>query len=343
MDRNSNERHEADLFIRFPFRKKTHALCTELTYSASGGRAEAYLDSVIREMRAAAPDYEATDVRSISVGGGSPLLLAPEFLSGLLKQIRELFHVTENAQITVEADPSELTSAWMISFQNMKINRIRIPLSTGRYSDYRQYRLPGGLGSAQTALMLPQIFSIPHYAAEILYGLPGQTERDFLVSTRFCCKFNTPEIIFRRFAPVNHTLWQSLPLADRTLPDESSALQMIGNAKEHLLEKGFSEYAPERFALAGFEPVQRIEQDLLQDAQAMKRAAPFLQEAETCPERLGFGINVISRSAGIVYRSTGTSWWIVSEDRNYEKEDIISQIAFQEQYFETRIEWLQQP
>ena len=46
---------------------------------------------------------------------------------------------------------------------------------------------------------------------------------------------------------------------------------------------------------------------------------------------------------GIVYRSTGTSWWIVSQDRNYEKEEIISQIAFQEQYFETRIAWLQQP
>ncbi len=44
---------------------------------------------------------------------------------------------------------------------------------------------------------------------------------------------------------------------------------------------------------------------------------------------------------GIVYRNTGTSWWIVCPDREFSREDIISQIAFQEQYFETRIVWLQ--
>ena len=275
------EKRQADLFIRFPFRGREHALCSELTFQASPERLEQYLNALKQDMRTSSAEFADLEIRSISVGGGSPTILQPQQLSALLKEVRSLFCVAENAQVTVETDVTDLTSSWMVHFQNMRVNRIMIELLTGRHSDYERYLLPGSIAGAQTALMLPQIFSIRDYAAVILYGLPGMRDRDFLVSTRFCCKYHAPEIIFRRFLPVNHALWQSL--GQPPLPDEESAAAVTMRAREHLLEKGYQEYVPEHFALPGFIPIQA------------------LAEAE----QLGFGPGTQTITKSRQYRTTG--------------------------------------
>ena len=273
----------AEMFIRFPFVGKQHALGTQIAFQNQPEKTAGYLEALEKEMRMAAPDYEDVLIRSIRIGGGSPTVLEPKQLAEFLKVVRSLFSIADDAQFTIETEPTLLTSAWMVHFQNLHVNRIVIRLLTGRHSDYERYQLPGSLGSAQTSLMLPQIFSIRHYAAVILYGLPGQQGRDFLVSTRFCCKFNTPEIIFERFRPVNHALLQSCLTTGQELPDDETASAAVGMAREHLLEKGYLEYKQNHFALPSFCP----------------------KAEESSASCLGFGINTFTNIDGFCFRTTG--------------------------------------
>ena len=173
----------------------------------------------------------------------------------------------------------------MVRFQQMGITRLFIQLISGRASDYERLALPGNLGTAQTSLMLPQIFHLPHYAVRILYGLPEQTEANFLVSARFCCKYHAPEIIFSRFTVPSGAAWQALPVSQSPMPALQEAQSIPHAAREHLLEKGYIEYLPDHFALPGFASRHEL---------ALSGKEDFLS----------FGPGTISRTDGIACQTT---------------------------------------
>ena len=275
------------LFVRFPFCDPRLSVDSRPLYTGSREQMQAYLDAVLREAETAAPDFEDSGVRSLHIGGGYPLLLDADAWHRMIRELKRLFAFSEQAEISMDALPSQLNASWMVRFQHLGVNRLRIDLVSGRAGDYEALGLPGNPGTAQTALILPQVFHLPHYAVRILYGLPGQTPEQFLVSTRFCCKFHAKEIHFRPFREPAHEAWRKLALASQPVPDKEQAAAIKAAAGEHLLKKGYEEYLPDRFALPGYRS-------------AAEAAATGGEEL------LSLGVGTRSRTDGVVYQTTGT-------------------------------------
>lgn len=273
------------LYLNIPFCPARCAVCNQRVYIAGEAEQRAYAAALVREMEAAAPDFGGSCVQSVCIGGGSPAALPEDVLASLIRRVRALYDVAPDAEITVQAAPNQVNASLMVLFQNAGVNRLETGLVTGRQRDCDRLGLRWNIPSAQTVLMLPQVFSMKHYAASILFGLPGQTQAQFGVSLRFAVKYNAPEILLSRFAQPTGEAWTKLPACGEALPEAEPLEAMLAYAREHLAQKGYREYLPLCFARPGFE-------------------SRHLIGRESGEDYLSFGAGTLSRTDGIVYSTT---------------------------------------
>ena len=237
------------LYVHIPFCQERCGFChTPVTV---GGIPSGYLDALQGEIRMAAEDFGAHTVESIYLGGGTPTLLTDRALRELLSTIRERFRVREGAEVSIETSPNRIRSQNLIAFQKAGINRVAIGVVTVRTEEAKALGMVSPIGSAETALILPQLFSMKSYEATLLYGIPGQDGTGFLTSLRFLQRYHTPEIALLPFLPPKTAVWEEGAKGRPPLPGEDQKEEMLREGRRFLLERGFTEYLPGLFAQPG--------------------------------------------------------------------------------------------
>ena len=259
------------LYLHFPLIAKNRPTEKQKTYLTSPELTESYLQALEREIEMASPDFPEARVVSLHLGL-SPLTLTDTQLAALLNNVRTCFSLAPDCEIGLDAYPEQLTSQRMVTLGRLGIARICLQLFSCRTQDYDRYALPGSLMTAQTALILPQMFHMPGYAGRITYGLPEQTPEQFLVSTRFLCRFHTPEILFDPFDLEN-----------------VEAEGVTEKARSHLMEKGYREYLKNHFVL-GIAPMR----------------TECARSGDAGDDFLAFGPGTVSRTEGITYRTVNS-------------------------------------
>lgn len=285
MENQPTLRRPLHLYVNIPYCRKRCDYCCQRVYPGGTKAYHAYCDALLREMETAAPDFEESVVKTIVLGGGSPTALPPELFENLMRRIRSLFYVAKDAQITVEVTHNAISTAWMVLFQRHGINRISVGLATGRDTECRLLGLPSGIASAETTLILPQMFHLRAYEGVLLTGIPGQTKNHFVTSLRFVVRYNTPEITITPMQQPTGSAWQEKQGQLPPVPSQKEVASMLEYAAKHLTEKGYHEYRPGRWAKPGFK-----NQDLL--------------AREGTEDYLSFGPGTNSRTDGIFYHTT---------------------------------------
>ena len=110
------------LYIHFPFCLSICPYCDFDRQATGFDRIDVYLDSVERELRQYSGLGET--VHSVFFGGGTPSLMKPSQLSGLLDAARRTFSVAENAEITVECNPGDADLARLKAFKDVGATRV---------------------------------------------------------------------------------------------------------------------------------------------------------------------------------------------------------------------------
>ena len=118
------------VYIHIPFCRTRCGYCDFNTYTATelgGGASQAaYPDLVKQEIDLAAkvlPAGQAT-VSTVFFGGGTPTLLPPEQLGGILRRIDAAFGLAENAEVTVEANPESVDQAALERLRSQGVSRV---------------------------------------------------------------------------------------------------------------------------------------------------------------------------------------------------------------------------
>jgi oxygen-independent coproporphyrinogen-3 oxidase len=121
-------------YIQVPFCQTKCTYCNFHTGVVSSGRFAPYVEAVYREIRGCRELYRAagvelpegfekTVVDTVYIGGGTPSLLEPALLQGMMETIRETF-ATELSEVTLEADPETVESEKAAAWVKAGINRV---------------------------------------------------------------------------------------------------------------------------------------------------------------------------------------------------------------------------
>lgn len=263
--------------IRIPFCSSRCPHCDQPVLQADPSTRSLYTDALCRELTASAPDFACRRVQCVYFSGGSPTCLSQEEFTRLALCLQKHYDLEQGAEITVEALPNRLDAGWMVTFQTARVSRLALGLVTGHAGDAQRIGLPASPRSMENALILPQMFGLKSYEAQLLFGLPGQTEQSFEKSLRFAVRYHAPEILLSAWRPVGQP---SAPL-----PGQAAIRRMMDCTARHLTEKGYTSPSPGYWVLPGHD-------------------CRFQALLNSGAERLGFGLGAESFTDGIRYKTT---------------------------------------
>jgi oxygen-independent coproporphyrinogen III oxidase len=168
------------LYLHIPF---CAAICNYCNFNRGlldAALKRRYVDAIVEEIRAAAEPETAVD--TIYFGGGTPSLLAGDEVERILKACRDAFALTQDPEITLEANPETVSRELLKSYRAAGVNRLSYGVQS--FDDLELKRL-GRLHSADTArraLSAARDGGFDNVSLDLMMWLPQQTVAQWLSS-----------------------------------------------------------------------------------------------------------------------------------------------------------------
>ena len=248
------------LYIHIPFCRRKCLYCDFLSAPAAQKTIERYLRALDAQLLWESANGKGYEVGTIFFGGGTPSLLAPQQVAGVLGRIRDCYRLSKDAEITLESNPGTLTEEKLEGYRQAGVNRLSIGLQSafdaelkalGRIHDYgtflENYR------SARQA-------GFSNINVDLMSALPGQTLSGWLDTLRRVAEL-LPEhisaysLIIEEGTPFWKLYGQGRRPGDASvppLPGEEEERQMYEQTRELLQEYGYVRYEISNYARPGF-------------------------------------------------------------------------------------------
>jgi oxygen-independent coproporphyrinogen III oxidase len=125
--------------------------------------------------RAAEGELPAGELQTIYFGGGTPSLLSAEELKLIFDTIYEHFTVAEDAEITLEANPDDLSREKLEILKAAGINRLSIGVQSFFEEDLRMMNRAHNEVEALECLQMAKEY-FDNISLDLIYGIPGMSE-----------------------------------------------------------------------------------------------------------------------------------------------------------------------
>lgn len=242
------------LYVHIPFCRQKCDYCDFFSVPSKDGISDSYIDSLLREAEFYFNSFQIQTLKTIYVGGGTPSLLKPSQIEKFFSGIRNLVHISEDAEITVEMNPESVTEDFVSACEKSGVNRISLGIQA---LDEKALFSVHRICSPETALNCLSFLEKNwnhRLSVDFIAGLPKQTYKSFE---------NQFETIFK-FKKIDHislytlTIEEKTPLGKRFSDgklnfsfDKADRMWIRGR---NILEKnGFLQYEVSNFSRPGFE------------------------------------------------------------------------------------------
>lgn len=252
---------DIELYFHIPFCLKKCNYCDFLSFGADSpfgdGRTRArYMESLLRETELRAAEYRDYQVISVFVGGGTPSVAEPEALSRLLACVREGYHLTENAEITVEVNPGTVDERKLQCFRRAGVNRLSIGLQS---ADNRELAVLGRVHTYEQFLetyYIARKCGFSNVNVDVMSALPGQTPEGYrdTLGKVLALKPQPEHISAYSLIPEEGTLLaEQVRRGELVLPDEDTDRVMYASTGKTLKQAGYVRYEISNYAKPGWE------------------------------------------------------------------------------------------
>ncbi len=218
--------------------------------------ARRYTDALLAELAHQAPLLTGP-AATLYVGGGTPSLWPLAELARFFAALRAHPGLGAGAEITLEANPDELTDAWLDGVIALGVNRVSLGVQSLDDAELAALSRTHGAAGAHAALARLHAAHaagrLTSFSADLIYGLPGQTLPGWLATLR---------ALVERHAPPHLSLYALTVEAGTTLglrirrgatrpPDDSLQAEMMFAARDLLAPLGYTHYEVSSWARPG--------------------------------------------------------------------------------------------
>ena len=99
----------AGIYIHIPFCKAKCRYCDFTSYPSKTAFVDAYMACLYKEMKLRAKELESKTFNTIYFGGGTPSFIDEKFIAGCMNQIKRLYKLDSDAEVTIEINPGTIT------------------------------------------------------------------------------------------------------------------------------------------------------------------------------------------------------------------------------------------
>lgn len=137
------------------------------------------IEALLLELRQRHQELAGQTIETVYLGGGTPSLLGRAELDSLFKTIQQHYSLAENPEITLEANPDDLTPAYLDALRQTPVNRLSVGIQSFRDEDLRYMNRAHNAHEATTCIQLAQHKGFEALSIDLIYGMPTATDADW--------------------------------------------------------------------------------------------------------------------------------------------------------------------
>src|SRR6266498_1589298 len=240
---------DTSLYFHIPFCTHRCADCDFNTYAGQEELMPAYVEALCKEVEFVGNQLQGQKnkgegkVHTIFFGGGTPSLLSPEQFESIFRSIHNSFRLTDDVEITIEANPGTVSYENLIQLRKIGINRISYGVQSANTEELRMLERVHNFFDVIEAVTFARKAGFENLNLDIIYGLPVQTLFTWQTTVKRILDLH-PEHISAYALTLEHGTpfgrWSSKGLLP--LPDPDLAADMYEWVGECLEANGYVQY-----------------------------------------------------------------------------------------------------
>jgi len=242
----------AGIYLHIPFCKQACHYC-DFHFSTSLQLKEPLLLALEKEIISRKNELNNEEIETIYFGGGTPSILKTDELKRIIETLYVHYPVSKTAEITLEANPDDLTKSKIKELVNTSINRFSIGVQSFHNEDLLYMNRAHNASEAETAIKASQDSGFENITIDLIYGTPTLTEEGWLDNLRKTVSFNVPHISCYALTVEDKTPLASLIQRKKMLAvDEIKVTEHFSILVKTLSQEGFEQYEISNLAKTGY-------------------------------------------------------------------------------------------
>ena len=158
------------IYIHIPYCKKACHYCN-FHFSTNQNSKSSFIKAVCKELQLRSPEYRSQQIQTIYFGGGTPTVLEISELTSILDVVYEVYNVSADPEITLEANPDDLDLEKIIALSKTKINRLSIGIQSFHEADLLAMNRAHNADEAKKCLEVATKY-FDNITIDLMFGMP---------------------------------------------------------------------------------------------------------------------------------------------------------------------------
>jgi len=243
----------AGIYFHIPFCQSRCIYC-DFFSSTSIKEKEQYVDALCKELQIRKDYLQGQSIQTIYFGGGTPSQLTANDFEKIFSTLTALFPLEEsNMEISLEANPDDITSEYLSSIRHLPFNRISLGIQSFNDKELTFLNRRHNAQSAINAVKRLQKEGFDNISIDLIYGLPGQSLDVWKENLKEAAALDIQHLSAYHLIYEEETRLFDLREQGLICPvEEELSVQLFETLIDTLCEVGFEHYEISNFAKPGF-------------------------------------------------------------------------------------------
>ena len=241
----------AGIYIHIPFCKRRCIYCDFFSTTQSEKK-PTYIHALCQELEMRKNYLEGEEIETIYLGGGTPSQLTEKELNKIFTSLYNIYKVKEDVEITLEANPDDLTPEYVSMLRRLPINRISMGIQTFQEETLKLLHRRHTARQAIEAFQRCREAGFQNISIDLMYGLPGETLDTWKEDLQQAIALHPEHIsAYHLIYEEGTALWKLREEHQVKEADEDLSVNLFKNLIDELKQAGYQHYEISNFCLPG--------------------------------------------------------------------------------------------
>ena len=242
----------AGIYIHIPFCKTRCIYCDFYSTTRSELKSQ-YIRALCRELTERKEYLKGEAVETIYFGGGTPSQLSENDFKEVFKTIEQVYGTRKATEITLEANPDDLTEEYTQMLRTLPFNRISMGIQTFDDATLRLLNRRHNAAQAIEAVQRCRQAGFQNISIDLIYGLPRETDQRWAQDLQQAVSLNVEHIsAYHLIYEEDTPLYKMLQQHSVSQVDEDSSLNFFSTLIDTLSAAGYEHYEISNFCRPGY-------------------------------------------------------------------------------------------
>ncbi len=242
------------IYLHIPFCHIKCTYCAFNTYTNLDHLVEPFVRALIREIEISAASKPGQHAGTVFFGGGTPSVLSPDQFARIMDALNQGFHLQDDAEISLEANPSDVDLPYLAALRDAGLTRISIGMQSAIDSELRMFNRRHDNDSVVRAVSAARRAGFDNLNLDLIYGIPHQTLDNWDATLRQMLALKPEHVSLYALTLEDNTSMKAWVEKGRLpAPDDDLAADMYDMATDQLGGAGYTQYEISNWAKPGRE------------------------------------------------------------------------------------------